>query len=304
MDQLFNSFIDRLCVTVPDRFRYAVLRFTRTRAGWHLCALWAWLRNLVQGFYSNIRTEEEADLFFSESAERLHHTSGYLRERAYRSVSLLLMINESSDRVRFFMSLAAALVACFGVLWKGGTEIRWVTAAFAFQWLSAAMCLGYRPVAAGIHQKYLVGCFLKAFSFACLLAVWFRMYLARGIANNIILQSMMLIFLFFYFALYLAGVAFNRKQPLLLRVTELFLGVIPALATATAVALTVAQFSLSGVSGVAALIRLAGAGSLFVSDRIDVFKKMSSIPLHMSGLLYTAFYTAGIVLVLSAAWIQ
>ena len=301
MDQRFDSLIDKLCVFIPRYFRASVLQFSKSKLGWHFLALGNCIKSSIERVFLSIRSEEAADLFIIESAEKLKHAYSYLSEQLYAKLSVLLMIGTNSEWIRFCVALLICTISSLGLFFFRSSEMCWISASILFQWLSAAMYIHYGPISGNTRQEYLVGSFFKACSFSCMLFIWFRLYLNRGIANNIILQSIMLILLFFYFAVFFVAIAFNKKQPLLLRLIEFLLGIIPALSTAAAIALAIAEISFFTEKDFASILRLAAACLLFISDRVDVLKRVSLISFQLSGTLYALLYTFGMVSLLLSA---
>ncbi len=302
MDQRFNYLIDKLCTIIPRFLRAFVLLFSKNRLGWHLFATGSCIKNRIRKAFLSIHSEEDADLFITESAEKLKFTHGYLKERLYAKTSILLMIDANKDGIRFSISLLAFITSSVQLFLKRTDEICWISLAVLFQWLSAAMYTDYKPISDRFRQRYLAGSFLNTFSYLCLLFIWFKMYLEQGIANNIILQSSMLILMFLYFTIYFVCIAFNKKQLLVLRIIELLLGMIPTLATATAISLAIARISSVVISNnFNSVFRLMSAGLLFISDRVEVLRKVSLISIPISGSVYMILYTFGMMFLLISA---
>ena len=170
----------------------------------------------------------------------------------------------------------------------------------ALGFLASAVSLPYRPISGKLRQIWVEGRILYASSFAVQLFHWFGTYLRDGIASNIFLQSAMLIALILHFSIFLAVIAFNRKQHLFLRLLDALTGILPALAAATATSLLPAALGRGGAASAAA--RTLGAWLMFASDRLDSAAVLGGLSLPLSNLITGLMTGMGMFLLLVSAW--
>ena len=303
LDEWFENTVNSLCDLAARLSGTAYARLVRNGAGWHLVAFFVTLRDGIRGVLTNVRSEEDADLFLSEAAERLSGRYGRLLSGFRDKLALLLMIRSAADVLTFWLCLFLVAVSALGAALRPSAGMALFAAASLFWWASAAMIVRYPPLAGRVRQYHLAGRFLRACAFSCLLFAWFSAYRARGLSSNIILQSMMLITVFAHIALFLAFIAFNRRQLLFLRLLDAVLGVIPALAASAAVALMASAAGSAGFSGLAlAALRAAGAALLFFADRIDSLTQLGSLEFKMAKAIRFLLFFAGTLFLLAASW--
>ena len=303
LDRWFEDLVDYLCVSVPVWLKTSVIRFSSTRLGWRLTLFVVTLMRRIGGIFENIRSEDEMDLFLNETSERMSaqfsRVSGAWRAR----FGLFITLDAFGEIVRFLSLLFFMLVSALGIAAKGGSEICFCAAFFGLEWLSASLFLGYLPVSKGIRQSYLFGYICKAAASACLLAAWFRTYASYGIASNIILQSAMLVLVFVHLALFLAAVAFNRRQQLVMRLLEGLLGIFPALAASAAIALLAAEIGISLTKGALAMSRAMGALVLFGAAQLEALARIGNVQFRAWRGVVLILHLLGYAMVLAVSWL-
>ena len=203
-----------------------------------------------------------------------------------------------------FYPLYLLMLCALGVCAAGGMQMGACAASLCLLWLSVAMEEDYAPVCAGVRQRYLAALLLRGASMLPLLFSFYRQYAHLGVENNVVLQSAMVIMLFMHLAFYLPLIAFNKRQPLLLRALRGVLGVLPALTVSAAIA---AVFALAGrLDGMLAGATLGALGVLlaFVGDLTAAITTLGGIRLKGQDFYLVLFTTAGYLLMIAGAWLM
>ena len=206
------------------------------------------------------------------------------------------------EKSRFPFMLMLTILSLLGVCACGGGDMGYVAASCCLMWLAAAFETQYAPVCGGVRQRYLAVLLLRAAASLALLPMYFFRYLDQGVRVNLLLQSTMLILLFAHAVFYLALVAFNRRQPPLLRVMAGLLGVIPALMAAAAIAFAATQIARPMPLPVVGVIGAVGALLTFAADRLVIITELGGIRLRYTPIWVTSFMEIGYLLILIGAW--
>lgn len=221
------------------------------------------------------------------------------QERMKKRLPMMNAIRKSRFPVMLFLTMFSAL----GVCAAGSSASGFAAAACCAMWLSVAVDTGYTPVVGNVTQPYLMQLFLRALSHVLLLAMYFTGYARQGVQSNVLLQSAMVILLLAHAVLFLALVAFNRRQPLFLRALTGVLGVIPALMAAAAIALAMTRLASPPVTLGFAMAGCAGALMEFWADRLDMITDLGGIRLRYTPIWSGLLLEAGYLLMIHGAWI-
>ncbi len=296
LDEKFDQWIDALCEGVPAFIRKLYQKVGRTHLGWHILLFFNSLGRKTGEILKNFSSDEEMNRFLSGIPGRLLPTVG-LGSRGYEQH---LGIRLSVRGTRFRMLLALLVLSAFGVAFSSGADMAICALSLALSFLGSAVSLPYRPISGNLRQIFVEGRILYAASFAVLLSHWFRKYLRNGIASNVFLQSTMLIALILHFSIFLAVIAFNRRQHLFLRLMDGLTGILPALAAAAATSLLPA--AISGEGAAAALACALAAWMLFASDRIESAEVLGGITIPLGQLVTGSLTGVGYFLLLVSSW--
>ena len=213
------------------------------------------------------------------------------------------MLDDAGMRLRFATTLFLFGLAALGTLAVGGREMALCALAACLLLLSAAMELGYEPICAGIRQRYLFSVGLRTLALTVPLADYFGKYLMAGVASNVVLQCAMIVMLGVHLALFFALICFNRRQSPMLRALSGVLGVFPALTAAAATALAVANLAQPLGVAAAAMLRAAGAVSVFLGDRLMAVSALGGIRLKYESVWEWLLLCGGLTLMMVGAWL-
>ena len=301
LDEKAEKAVDWLCRVVPAAGRKLYARMACNRLGWHILLTVTSVAGFLGAAAGNLRTEEALDRMMSGTyagfmdrllALRLTEEGGFL-DRLRRFAE--------SAGLRFCALLFITALSAAGLALSPGREMAALALSALFAWTGEAMILSYRPVAGGLRQTYLWGRLMRALSSTALLVSWFLLYRGQGIASNVLLQSAMLISMGLHLAVYLAAIAFSRRQHWFLRVLDGALGLLPALAMSAAFALLPSALGHGGGGG-AALLRALGAAMLFAADRLEAVAEIGLMPVRGERLITALATAAGYYLLLQAVW--
>ena len=206
-------------------------------------------------------------------------------------------------RSRFAALLMMTLLAMLGVLATGSGELAFLSAACCAMWLSVAFETDYAPVCGRVRQRHLAATLARAGSSLLLLPAFFRAYVRQGVQSNVVLQCAMLAMLFAHAALFLALVALNRRQPLLLRALAGVCGVLPALTAAAAIALAATLLARPMPLPAGGVCCAAGALLAFCADRLITLGQLGGIRLRYGPVWVGAFTGLGFFLMILGAWL-
>ena len=299
MDERLDRLVDQLCMRVPIRLRWLKVHLARRGALWHLLLALVTMKNAVSGALSNVRSEDDMELFLRETSDAIESGGYRVLERWQNRLAIVLALDDAGETARFFSMLFLMGLSAFLLVLHPGRELGVLSAALALDWAASAAALPYRPLLGKIRQAHLCSRILRGMAAFLRLAVWFALYAAWGVASNVILQSTMLVLLFVHLSLYLAVICFNPRQNLFLRILDGLLGVLPALCAAAALALLAAAGS--GSHAVAAgLMRAMGALLLFAADRVESLVRLGDSGFRYARLVIFLLSVGGSALLLSA----
>ena len=303
LDQRFDAWVDRLCKAAPDRFRSLYIRFSHTHIGWHLLAVAAALGQGFGGLVQNVSSEDQTDLFLAGASEAFFAWLETLLSGWKEKLGVLLALDDAGMVARFWMLLYLLGMSAIGIVKHESRELCVISAALCLAWVSVCFTLRYRPVCGSIRQKHIVSRAFRGAASALRLLVWFELYVAYGIASNIMLQSMMLVFLATHLAVFFAVIAFNKRQNLFLRLLDGLLGSLPALGVSAATALLVSNLNGSLTVVASACMRAFGAMMLFLADRVESLVTLGNTRFDFSKLTIFLLDMGGCLFVLAAAWV-
>ena len=239
-----------------------------------------------------------------KSEERWQKREQEAEKRAQANMHRMVPLMEAVKKSRFAALLLLTVFCMLGVCARGGGGIGFLAAACCTMWLAIAVETGYEPVAGGVRQRYMAAMALRAGSYLMALPMYFGGYARQGVTSNVILQGAMLIALFAHAVLYLALVAFNRRQPLFLRILSGLLGMIPALSASAAIAFAVSQMALPMPAAAASMLGALGALLAFCADELGNITELGGIRLRYTPLWHGLFLEAGFLLMVLGAWIN
>ena len=113
----------------------------------------------------------------------------------------------------------------------------------------------------------------------------------------------MLVLVFVHLALFLAAVAFNRRQQLVMRLLEGLLGIFPALAASAAIALLAAEIGISLTKGVLAMSRVMGALVLFGAAQLEALARIGNVQFRAWRGVVLILHLLGYAMVLAVSWL-
>lgn len=304
IDELFEQVVDELCVRVPAFLKPRIVALSASPLGWRFNLYVGTAVRSVASLTRQVHTEEGIEALLRERME--HKTGGpnalqRFERRIGRVWSRVLAACRGS---RFAVTLYLLLLSALGVCAVGGMQMGTCAASLCLLWLSIAMEEDYAPVCEGVRQRYLAAVLLRGVSMLPLLFGFYRQYAHLGVQNNVVLQSAMVIMLFVHLAFYLPLIAFNKRQPVLLRAMDGVLGVLPALTVSAAIA---AVFALAGqLDGALAGAMLGALGALlaFAGDLTASITTLGGIRLRGQDFYLVLFTTAGYLLMIAGAWLM
>ena len=286
IDERFDRFVDRACIAVPKAFRFLGIKLAKTALGWHLCVLIVSFRNVLRDAFIHVRSEKDMDMLLSDTAEKLTRMTDSATGFFIKGAHWLLAIDEAGPMLRFHTLLFLLLVNSFGVLFNGKGELSAVGACICFLWLANCFETGYGPVCTGIRQRYIAQLLCSAMASLSLLLTYFSSYLQQRISvSNAVLQLSMILMVMVHFVLFLALIAFNHRQPLLLRIISFLLGVLPALTVAAGISLAMILSGQGNAIAILSFVRVIGLFFYFMLDRLESFYSLGAVRLR-----YLAFW--------------
>ena len=303
IDRKFNGFVDRAVVQVPAFFRLTGIRIARGHLGWHIWLILVSIRNAVSHLLGHFRSEDDMDLFLDDTAEHLGDRFSALKSILSRWTEWLIAIDMAGIRLRFVLMLFFVALSACGCALIGTWELATLAFLFVVSWLSTAFDLSYKPVIGRIRQVYIAARLLSALSMLFPSMMYYVHYRNRGVANNMMLQGMLIFMLLTHLVLFTVMILPNRQQSLFLRVLSGILGIIPALLVANVVSYSATLLGM-GFGGMAGgFMRIMGSVMLFVTDRIESLNSLGSLRFAFSELLLFFCYLMGCILLLTAAWV-
>ena len=303
IDGQFNRFVDRAVIHVPAFFRLTGIRIARRHLGWHIWLILVSIRNAVSHILGHFRSEDDMDLFLDDAAEHLGDRFSALKMLMNRQMEWLVAIDMAGGHLRFILMLFITALSACGSAVIGTWEIASLSVMFVISWLSTAFDLAYKPVIGRIRQVYIAARLLSALSMLIPAMMYYIHYRDRGVANNMMLQGMLIFMLLTHLVLFIVMIIPNRQQSLFLRVLSGILGIIPALMVANVVSYsaTIMGMGLNGFVGGA--MRILGVLLLFLGDRIESLRSLGSLRFMYSEFFLFIGDVTGCILLLTSAWV-
>jgi len=225
-------------------------------------------------------------------------------ERAQKRMEKWLPRLMLAHRSRFGVMLLLTMLCVLGVLATAGGNMAFMAAACCAMWLSVALETDYAPICGRVRQRHLAATLARAGSFLLLLPAFFRAYARQGVQSNVVLQCAMLAMLFAHTALFLALVAFNGRQPLLLRALAGICGALPALTVAAAIALATSMLARPMPMPLAGALGAAGAMLAFCGDRLITLRELGGIRLRYGPVWSGLFMGLGFLTMILGTWMS
>lgn len=306
IDEFVDRMVDRGCEAFLRSVRPRAILLANSALGWRVCLYLGTAGRRIADAFHNISNEENADSNWDELEQRISRSLDRLTSGISEGAAQLTRLEAWGQTIRFSMALLLLGLCALGVAARGGQggagQLALLGASLCVLWLSAAVESGYAPVARGLRQTYLIASLLRTGAFLPLLLSFFRGYLSQGVPSNIVLQCAMVAMMVVHAVLFLALVAFNTRQLLLLRVLAGVTGLVPALTVAAAAAMAAAclfrpwPMPLSGVAGA------LGALLAFLGDELITVRSLGGIRLKYYSIWVCLLMSAGYVLMLVGAW--
>jgi len=242
------------------------------------------------------------DLFLRETAERgddsIERIVGFVKEQ----LTLLSRLESRGRAIRFAGMLFLMMLAVLGVVATGNAGMGVLAASLCVMWLSVAIESDYLPVSGVIYQKYLAATLLRTGSISLMLIHFVSCYTARGVPNNIVLQSAMIIMLMIHGLFFLAMVFLNTRQPLFLRALAAVTGCAPALTAAAALAVAASCISRPWPGPLSGVLGALGAIMAFMGDQLITLNHLGGIRLKYYSIWICLLMTGGFALMLTGVW--
>jgi len=302
IDEYFERIVDRLCIVVPRVVKPWVTLFSNSCLGWRI---WLYVgtagRKIAEAF-GHISNEENMDLFMRETAERSDDEIEKVKHFFTDTLLALARLETSGQKIRFCSMLFLLMLSVLGVAAHASRSMAVMAASLCMMWLSSAVECDYRPISSGIRQQYLMVTLTRALAISMMLISYFFSYVEQGVPSNVVLQSAMIATLVVHGIVFMAFVAFNTRQPLLLRLLAGVLGMLPALTLSAALALAASSLfrpwpvPLSGVAGA------AGALLAFMGDQLITITNLGGIRLKYYSIWVSFLEIGGFSLMLLGAW--
>lgn len=301
--------LDELCLRAVDA---VVTKFTHWFAPWKI-----WLKNSVIGFrpalvlrsvkrtlamlFNTIATADDEDSFLRRLTQEPEEPTQSIDMKA-ALLRLLTGVDAFFEGKAFGYLLLMTMLACCLLAGRGTRALAVMAAFLCMHWMAQAFCEDYAPICGGVRQRYLAALLLRAGAYLLLMLDFFAAYAAGGLQINIVLQGTMIATLAIHLIVYLGFVAFNRRQQLFLRALCGVLGVLPALACASGVALGVSMSAQPIPLAAGGLLRAIGAAMAFLSWQVEMLDSLGG-RLPFARLWQGMTMTIGFFMMLGGAWL-
>jgi len=257
----------------------------------------------VRAAFTHISNEDNMDLFLREAAERSDDSIEKVVRFVKEQLTLVSRLESRGRAIRFSGMLFLMMLAALGIVATGNAGMGVMAAALCVMWLSVAVESDYRPVSGVIHQQYLAATLLRTGAISMMLIHFVSSYTARGVPNNIVLQSAMIIMLMIHGLFFLALVFLNTRQPLFLRALAAVTGCAPALTAAAALALAASCISKPWPGPMSGMLGALGALLAFMGDQLITMNHLGGIRLKYYSIWICTLMTGGFALMLASVWI-
>ena len=279
IDEFFERLIDRLSERVPAAVVPRMTLLSNSSIGWRFKLYFGTAYDKVRAAFTHISNEDNMDLFLRETAEKgddsIARVAGFVREQ----LTLLSRLESRGRTIRFTGMLFLLMLAVLGIAADRRPGMGVMAASLCVMWLSVAVESDYRPVSSVIRQQYLAATLLRMLSISLMLIHYVSSYTARGVPNNIVLQSAMIIMLVIHGMLFLALVFLNTRQPFFLRALSAVTGCAPALTAAAAFALAASCISRPWPAPLSGVLGVLGTLFAFMGDQLITITHLGGIRL-------------------------
>ena len=242
------------------------------------------------------------DLFLRETAERSDDSIERILSFLKEQLTLVSRLESRGRAIRFSGMLFLMLLSALGVVATGKPGMGVMAASLCVMWLSVAVESDYEPVSGMFYQKYLAATLLRTGAISLMLIHFVSSYTARGVPNNIVLQSMMIILLMIHGLFFLALIFLNTRQPLFLRTLAAVTGCAPALTAAAALALAASCISKPWPGPLSGVLGALGAMLAFMGDQLITMNHLGGIRLKYYSIWICLLMTGGFALMLVSVW--
>ena len=303
IDEVFEWVVDELCVRVPAYCRPRAIAASASPLGWRLNLYAGTAVRAVSTLLRQVHTDEGLETFMQDAMLRRSGGFPTLRriERACANAGTAFV--SVCRRGRFAAALFLTLLSTLCVCATGAAQAAACAASACLWWLSIAMEEEYPPVCNRVRQRYLAATLLRGACMLPLLFGFFARYARLGVPSNVVLQSAMVITMFLHAALFLAMIAFNRRQQAFLRALVGVLGFVPALTAAAAIAAAVASLSEGILPAAGAVLGAAGALLAFAGDETVSLTSLGALRLRFGAVYRFLLPAVGFALMLGGAWL-
>ena len=222
-----------------------------------------------------------------------------------QKMALLMMRADAFFTGKAFPYLLLMTMLSVCLLAGCGTRALAVMAAFfCLHWLAEAFAQDYEPVCGGVRQRYLASVLLRSGAYLVLLLDYFSAYAADGLQINVVLQGAMILTVALHVLSYIGLTAFNKRQPLFLRVLCGLLGIVPALACAAGIALGASTVARGVVIALSGILRATGVSLSFLSWEIGTNGELSGGRLRYFRVWQNLTMMIGFFMMLLGAWLS
>lgn len=319
IDEYFERMIDRLCESVPKAWRPWKIWLHSTPPGWRMHLYGSAIKKTVFSLLGNFKNEDTANRAMDEATERSDRQIKAITEFFKEQAVWVPRLERWGRTIRFCAALIMMLMAVLGaaamtaqgrvypaqrIIGVGRSGMALMAASLCMLWLSSAVEGEYAPVAAGIRQRYIAGTLLRTGSMTLILIGCLGSYSAQGVPSNVVLQSAMIMMLFIHAVLFIGLVAFNTRQPVLLRVLAGATGVLPALTASAALAVCASYLFRPWPLNLAGLLTALGALLAFLCDELIMIKNLGGIRLKYYSIWVCLLMIGGYWLMLLGAWMN
>ena len=242
------------------------------------------------------------DLFLRETAERGDDSIARIVSFVKEQLTLISLLESRGRAIRFSGMLFLMMLAVLGIAASGYAGMGVMAASLCLMWLSVAVESDYKPISGVIHQQYLAATLLRTGSISMMLIHFLSCYTARGVPNNIVLQSAMIIMLTIHGLFFLTMIFLNTRQPLFLRALAAVTGCAPALTAASALAVAASCISRPWPMPLSGVLGALGALLAFAGDQLITMTHLGGIRLKYYSIWVCLLMTGGFALMLFGVW--
>jgi len=289
-------------MSVPAAVRPRWILLCNSAIGWRFKLYVGTAADKVRAAFTHISNEDNMDLFLRETAERSDDRIAWMVGFIKEQLTLVSRLESRGRAIRFSGMLFLLMLAVLGVIASGNAGMGVMAASLCVMWLSVAVESDYKPVSGVIRQQYLAATLLRTGAISLMLIHFVSSYTARGVPNNIVLQSAMVIMLTIHGLFFFALVFLNTRQPLFLRALAAVAGCAPALTAASALALAASCISKPWPGPLSGALGALGALLAFMGDQLITMNHLGGIRLKYYSIWLCLLMTGGFALMLVSVW--